>query len=81
MLRKDNRAALRRTGRVYFLRRDLDLLPTEGRPLSQAGSLEEMYRARRPLYQAAADVVIDNSVVLEQTAQLIWGDFCANNGD
>ena len=81
VLREDNRAAMRRTGRVYFLRRDLDLLPTDGRPLSQAGSLEEMYRARRPLYQAAADVVIDNSVVLEQTAQLIWRDFCASNGD
>ena len=81
VLRADNRAALRRTGRVYFLRRDLDLLPTEGRPLSQAGSLEEMYRARRPLYKAAADVVIDNSGVQEQTAQLIWRDFCASNGD
>ena len=81
VLRVDNRAALRRTGRVYFLRRDLDLLPTEGRPLSQAGSLEEMYRARRPLYKAAADVVIDNSGVQEQTAQLIWRDFCASNGD
>lgn len=81
VLRADNRAALRRTGRVYFLRRDLDLLPTDGRPLSQVGSLEEMYRVRKPLYSAAADVVIDNSVVLEQTAQLIWRDFCASNGD
>lgn len=76
VLREDNRAALRRTGRVYFLRRDLDLLPRDGRPLSQAGNLAEMYRLRRPLYQAAADVVIDNSVPLEKTAQLIWRDFC-----
>ena len=81
VLREDNRSALRRTGRVYFLRRELDLLPRDGRPLSQAGNLAEMYRARRPLYQAAADVVIDNSVALEQTAQLIWRDFCASNGD
>ena len=81
VLRAENRAAMRRTGWVYFLCRNLEELPTDGRPLSQKGSLEEMYRARRPLYQAAADVVIDNSVVLEQTAQLIWRDFCANNGD
>ena len=81
VLQAENRAAMRRTGRVYFLRRDLDLLPTEGRPLSQAGSLEEMYRLRRPLYNAAADVVIDNSVALERTAQLIWRDFCESNGD
>ena len=81
VLRKENRIAMRRTGRVYFLRRALSQLPTDGRPLSQAGSLEEMYRARRPLYKAAADMVIDNGGVQEQTAQLIWRDFCASNGD
>lgn len=81
VLREDNRAALRRTGRVYFLRRDLDLLPRDGRPLSQKGSLEEMYRVRRPLYRAAADAVIDNSVSPEETAGLIWRDFCEHSGD
>lgn len=81
VLREDNRAALRRTGWVYWLRRDLDLLPRDGRPLSQAGNLAEMYRVRKPLYNETADVVIDNSVALEQTAQLIWRDLCASNGD
>lgn len=81
VLREDNRAALRRTGRVYWLRRALELLPKEGRPLSQAGNLAEMYRVRKPLYNAAADVVIDNSVSLEETAALIWRDFCASLGD
>lgn len=77
VLRPENRAALRRTGRVYFLRRDLDALPTDGRPLSQKGSLAEMYRRRLPLYNGAADVVIDNSVSADRTAELIWKDFCS----
>ena len=81
VLRAENRAAMRRTGQVYFLRRALEELPTDGRPLSQKGSLEEMYRVRKPLYSAAADVVIDNSVALEETAELIWRDFCENSGD
>ena len=81
VLRAENRTALRRTGRVYFLRRVLGQLSREGRPLSQKGSLEEMYRVRKPLYSAAADVVIDNSVALEETAELIWRDFCENSGD
>ena len=81
VLRTENRAAMRRTGWVYFLRRALEELPTDGRPLSQKGSLEEMYRVRKPLYSAAADVVIDNSVALEETAELIWRDFCENSGD
>ena len=81
VLRTENRAAMRRTGRVYWLRRDLNVLPKDGRPLSLKGSLKEMYQQRKPLYNTAADAVIDNSVALEQTAQLIWRDFCANNGD
>ena len=78
VLQKENRTAMRRTGRVYFLRRDLSLLPKEGRPLSQKGSLEEMYRVRRPLYQAAADVVLDNSISAREAAELIWKNFCEN---
>ena len=81
VLQAENRAAMRRTGRVYFLRRALEELPTDGRPLSQKGSLEEMYRARKPLYSAAADVAVANSAAPEETAELIWRDFHENSGD
>ena len=82
VLRPENRAAMRRSGRVYFLRRELERLPTQGRPLSQAGDLREMYRARLPLYQAAADAEADNdSSGPEETARTIWRDFCAHSGD
>ncbi len=81
VLRSENRAAMRRTGRVYLLRRRLEALPTEGRPLSQAESLEEMYRVRKPMYAAAADVVINNSVSPERTAELIWRDHCEHLGN
>ena len=75
VLREENRRAMRRTGRVYVLRRALELLPTDGRPLSRQGGLEEMYQARRPMYSAAADVHVDNSAGVEETAGLIWRDF------
>ena len=78
VLREENRRAMRRTGRVYFLRRALELLPTDGRPLSRRGGLEEMYQARRPMYSAAADVHVDNSAGVEETAGLIWRDFLEN---
>nr|WP_325186226.1 shikimate kinase [uncultured Oscillibacter sp.] len=81
VLRPENRAAMRRTGRVYFLRRDLSALPTDGRPLSQRGSLEEMYRVRKPLYGETADTVMDNSAAPEETAKQIWRDFCEDSGD
>lgn len=71
-----NRSAMRRTGRVYRLRRRLVDLPTEGRPLSQAGKLAEMERVRDPLYTAAADKEIQNNTSPEETAGTIWRDFC-----
>ena len=45
---------------MIFLKRDIDLLPTAGRPLSQANSLKEMYKIRLPLYRAFADAEIEN---------------------
>lgn len=75
VLWSENRAAMRRTGRVYRLRRKLEDLPTQGRPLSQAGKLEEMERVRDPLYTAAADMEIQNDTGPEETAGKIWRDF------
>lgn len=80
ILRPENRTAMRRTGRVYHLHRDVRRLPTEGRPLSQSGKLEEMERLRRPLYAAASDVLIENDASAEEAAVRIWRDFCENSG-
>ena len=76
VLRKENRIAMRRTGRVYFLRRALSQLPTDGRPLSQRGDLAEMFRLREPLYQAVADAEIDNGTTPAGAAHWIWNEFC-----
>ena len=76
VLRKENRIAMRRTGRVYFLRRPLSQLPTDGRPLSQRGDLAEMFRLREPLYQAVADAEIDNGTTPAGAAHWIWNEFC-----
>ena len=46
----ENYAALHQNGRIYQLVRDLSLLPTEGRPLSQGADLAAMWRERAPLY-------------------------------
>lgn len=76
VLRAENREAMRRTGRVYQLLRKLEDLPTEGRPLSQKGKLEEMARVRGPLYNATSDFYIRNESSPEETASGIWRDFC-----
>ena len=75
-----NYDALYQNGRIYQLVRDLALLPTEGRPLSQGADLAAMWRERAPLYARFRDVEIDNSGTVEDTAAAIWRDFCAHSG-
>ena len=75
-----NYAALHQNGRIYQLLRPLELLPTDGRPLSQGADLAAMWAERAPLYERFRDAAIDNSGTVEQTAQAIWRDFCENSG-
>ena len=58
--RPENLDPMRQNSTVIFLRRPLDRLPVEGRPISQANDLETLYRRRLPLYQQAADWAVDN---------------------
>ena len=75
-----NYAPLRQNGRIYHLLRDLDQLPTDGRPLSQTTKLTAMWEERRALYERFRDTAIDNHGTIEETAQTIWRDFCENSG-
>ena len=61
--REENYPLLHQNGRIFWLKRDVKLLPTEGRPLSQANRLSEMYRIRKPMYEAFSDFAIDNSAI------------------
>ena len=76
-----NYAVLHQNGRIYQLVRNLTLLPTEGRPLSQGADLAAMWRERAPLYQRFRDAEIDNNGAVEDTAAAIWRDFCEHSGD
>ena len=60
---------LHQNGVVLFLQRDLELLSTKGRPLSQRNSLDEMYTYRLPLYRAFADAEVQSTGVPELTAE------------
>ena len=76
-----NYASLHQNGRIYHLIRDLDLLPTDGRPLSQGADLAAMWAERKSMYQRFRDVMIENTGTVEETAAAIWRDFCAHSGD
>lgn len=67
----DNLAPMRQNSTVIFLKRDVSLLPVEGRPVSQANNLQELYRRRLPLYEAACDLEVENHRVEDTVNEII----------
>ena len=65
--RERNFPLLHQNGTILWLTRELTKLPTDGRPLSQAGKLQEMFAVRQPMYQRFADAVISNDGTVEET--------------
>ena len=76
----ENYAALHQNGRVYQILRPLELLATDGRPLSQGADLAAMWAERAPLYERFRDAAVENCGTVEETAETIWRDFCENSG-
>ena len=66
-----NYPLLHQNGTILWLTREIKKLPTDGRPLSQAGKLQQMYEKRQPLYQRFADFVISNDDSVEKTLKQI----------
>ena len=69
--RECNYDSLHQNGVIFWLHRSLSDLPTEGRPLSQKGDLQEMFRIRKPLYLKFTDRSIENDGLPENTASTI----------
>ena len=69
--REYNYDSLHQNGTLVFLERDLKKLPTKGRPLSVANSLESLYEARIDAYRRFADVTVKSTEIPNDTADLI----------
>ena len=70
VLRAENAQALRANSLVVWLKRAIDQLPREGRPLS-VGNLYEMEQKRAPYYLSASDVQIENQGSVEEVAAAV----------
>jgi len=69
--RPENRDPLRMNSVVVFLRRDIAKLPTKGRPLSQKNSLYDMYAVRKPMYEAVAEITVDNEIIDKTVEEIL----------
>lgn len=66
-----NYPLLHQNSRIFWLQRDLEVLPTDGRPLSQANRLSDLFAVREPMYRAFADHIVDNNGSGEDTLSAI----------
>ena len=67
----ENHDVLRQNATVVFINRDISVLPTDGRPLSQKNSLQEMYNKRLPLYRSICHHEVDGNGTVEEVAERI----------
>ena len=71
LTRQENYDLLHQNGRIFWIKREISQLPTDGRPLSQATALEEMYRIRQPLYHRFADYCVNNDLAPADAVETI----------
>ena len=69
--REENYPSLHQNGVIVYLKRDIEKLSTDGRPLSQKGSLAELYEKRKHAYERFADITVENNGTPEDTAKAI----------
>ena len=77
ILRDENVRALRSSGRLYFLDRDIEVLtPTDSRPLATKKSdIAALYERRYPRYTSVCDVRVDANVPPQNVALTIRKEF------
>lgn len=59
VMREKNIRMIRQNSITIFLRRDISLLPKDGRPVSQANDLNALFEKRLPFYKKTADYEIE----------------------
>ena len=65
VLDDENVKALRSNGIVVYIRRDLRLLETASRPLSESVGVKELYERRRDIYESTCDFAVSNDSDVE----------------
>lgn len=69
--RDENYPPLHQNGVIVHITRDLNLLPTDGRPVSQSTDLHQLWAQRERLYRSFADLTVDNSGAIDGAAEQI----------
>ena len=71
VLRKENVLNLKLNGVICYIERDLNLLETKDRPLSQNSGIQTLYNNRKGVYNSVCDFKIVNDTTIENAVKEI----------
>ncbi|MBQ8851096.1 MAG: shikimate kinase, partial [Oscillibacter sp.] len=69
--REENYNSLHQNGTIIWVQRDLNKLPTSGRPVSQRDGVQAIFEKRKPMYERFADIAVDNNGEVSETVSQI----------
>ena len=71
ILKRQNVENLKSNGKIIYIKRDLDKLETNNRPLSKKVGVEKLFEKRKSLYENSADFIVDNNFKIENAIERI----------
>ncbi len=71
VLNSENVKNLKRNGTIVYIKRNLELLSSKGRPLSQSKGVYELYNERKGVYESAMDFSVENNSTKENCVKEI----------
>lgn len=75
----ENYSHLHQNSTIVWIQRSIEALATDGRPLSQANKLSDMYKVRKPLYEAFCDCTVCNDGDPQDTVMQILAHLQGGN--
>ena len=75
-----NIKSAKQNGIIVYIKRDLDCLARDGRPLSKSpDALRELFVVRKPIYENCADIIVENNSTVDEVTQKIVEEFYENS--
>lgn len=68
--RGENLDLLRQNGRIVYIKRSLEELSADGRPISAANRIEDLFSKRKAAYESWSDFEVENAGIEETAAKI-----------
>ena len=71
VLRSENVVNLKRNGTIVYIKRDLELLTANNRPISQKDGIKSLYEKRKGVYEKVGDIIVENDTTVDNCAKKV----------